>query len=198
MALYYLFLRACLYLGDTEFWLRSLSALLGVSTIAATHALGKRFLSQRVGLVAAALLTVHGSRIRYSQEMRSYTPVTLLVVLSTYAFLGVLEVPERRAFWVLYALSSAIAIYAQVLVVFVLCSQWLILTPGRLGSFRLLSVGTAIGILAAPMAAVMLLQNKGQLDWVPRPSQLAYSTYSKTWPERNPSVRTIPRGAYFC
>jgi hypothetical protein len=84
-----------------------------------------------------------------------------------------LEVPDRKAFWVLYALFSALAIYAQVLVVFVLSSQWLILTPGRikrLGIFRLLSVGTAIGILAAPMAAVMLLQNKGQLDWVPRPS----------------------------
>jgi len=173
MALYYLFLRVWLHLGDTEFWLRSLSALLGISTIAATYALGKRFLSRKVGLVAAALLTVHSFHIRYSQEMRSYTLVTLLVVLSTYAFLGVLEVPDRKAFWVLYALFSALAIYAQVLVVFVLSSQWLILTPGRikrLGIFRLLSVGTAIGILAAPMAAVMLLQNKGQLDWVPRPS----------------------------
>jgi 4-amino-4-deoxy-L-arabinose transferase-like glycosyltransferase len=173
MTLYYLFLRVWVHFGDTEFWMRSLSALFGVLTIAATYALGKRFLSQRVGIVAAALLAVHSYHIRYSQELRSYTLVTLLVVLSTYAFLAVLEAPDRKAFWVLYALFSALAIYAQVLSVFVLCGQWLVLTPARikhLGIFRLLSVGTAIGILAAPIAAVMLLQNKGQIDWVPRPT----------------------------
>jgi len=173
MTLYYLLLRVWLHVGDSEFWLRSLSVLLGVLTIAATYLLGERFLSRRVGLIAAALLTIHSFHIRYSQELRSYTLVTLLVILSTYAFLAALQAPDRKVFWLLYALFSALALYAQVLAVFVLCSQWLVLTPGRikrLGIFRLLSVGTAIGILAAPIAAVMLFQNKGQLDWVPRPN----------------------------
>jgi len=58
MTLYYVFLRVWVHLGDREFWLRSLSALLGVSSIAATYALGKRFLSRRTGLVAAVLQTV--------------------------------------------------------------------------------------------------------------------------------------------
>jgi uncharacterized membrane protein len=173
MALYYFFLRFWMYLGDSEFWMRSLSALFGIMTIPAVYALGSRFLSRKAGLFAAALLAVHSYHIRYSQELRAYTLVTLLVVLSTYAFLRALEAPDRKVFWVLYALFSALAIYAQVLSVFVLCSQWLVLTPGRIkrvGILRLLFSGAAIGILAAPMVAVMLLQNKGQLDWVPRPN----------------------------
>lgn len=173
MMLYYLLLRFWVHLGETEFWLRSLSALLGVLTILAVYALGERFLNRRVGLIAAALLTLHAYHIRYSQELRSYTLVTLLVVLSTYAFLAALEAPERKVTWLFYALFSGLAVYAQVLSVLVICSQWLIFSPKRikqLGIWKLLSVGSALTILAAPMAAVMLLQNKGQLDWVPRPN----------------------------
>ncbi|MGC1606028.1 MAG: glycosyltransferase family 39 protein [Candidatus Acidiferrum sp.] len=171
MTLYYLFLRVWVHLGETEFWLRSLSALLGVLTIAAVYLLGARFLSSKAGLVAGALLAVHAYHIRYSQELRSYTLVALLLILSTYAFLAALETPDRKVWWAAYGLLSALAIYAQVFAVFVLCSQWLVLTPGRikrLGIVRLFTVGVAMGILAAPMAAVMVLQNKGQLDWVPR------------------------------
>jgi mannosyltransferase len=173
MTLYYVFLRFWIHLGDSELWLRCLSAVVGVLTIAATYAFGKTFLNRRAGLAAAALLALHSYHIRYSQELRAYTLVTLLVVLSTYAFLRLLEAPDRKVFWILYAFLIALAVYAQVLAVFVLLSQWLVLTPRRikqLGVFKLLSLGASIALLIAPIAAVMVLQNKGQLDWVPRPN----------------------------
>lgn len=173
MVLYYLLLRPWVHLGDSEFWLRSLSALTGVSTIVAVYRIGKDFLSPKAGLIAAALLAIHSYHIRYSQELRSYTLVALLAVLSTYAFLAMLEKPERRIFQALYVLSSTLAVYAQVLAVFVLCSQWLALTPSRIrrfGVFRFVGIGAAVGVLLAPMGAVMVLENKGQLDWVPHPN----------------------------
>lgn len=173
MTLYYVFLRAWVRLGETEFCLRSLSVLFGVLTITATYAFGKRFFSREVGFTAALLLTMHSYHIRYSQELRSYTLVTLLVVLSTYAFLVAIEKPTEKSYWALYVVLSTLAIYAQVLAVFVLCSQWLLFTPSRIkcvGILRVLSVVMANAILVAPIAAVMLFQNKGQLDWVPPPT----------------------------
>src|SRR5215469_514515 len=132
MALYYLLLRAWVVLGDSEFWLRSISAIFGAITILAIYRLGERFLSRKAGLVAAALLTVHAYHVRYSQELRSYTLVALLIVLSTYAFLAALEKPNRTDYWALYVLFTALAIYAQVFAAFVVCSQWILLTPERI------------------------------------------------------------------
>jgi mannosyltransferase len=173
MALYYILLRGWLRFGDTETWLQSLSVLFGVITIPILYEFGNRFLSRKVGLAAATLLAVHSFHIEHSQELRSYSLLTLLVVLSAYAFQAVLESPDRKLLWALYVLFSALAIYAQVFAAFVLCAQWLALTPGRikrLGPLKLLGAGVAIGILTTPLAAVMLMENKGQLDWVPRPS----------------------------
>jgi mannosyltransferase len=173
MVLYYLLLRFWLHLGDSEFWLRSLSALFGVAAIPAIYAMGKRFLNRNAGLAAAALLAVHSFHIQYSQELRSYTLLTLLLILSTYTFLAALETPNRKALWALYAIFCALSLYTQVFAFFVLASQWLILTPGRikrLGVVNVLSTGVAIAVLASPMVAIMFLENKGQLDWVPHPS----------------------------
>ena len=171
MAFYYVLLRAWLVLGDSEIWLQSLSAIFGVMAVPAIYALGSRFLSQNVGLIAAGLLAIHSFHVERSQVLRSYSLLTLLVILSTYSFLALLESPRRKDLWVLYVLLSALAIYAQTFSVFLLAGHWLALLPTRikhLGVLRLLAAGTAIGILTSPLLAVMILQNKGQLDWVPR------------------------------
>jgi mannosyltransferase len=175
MSFYYFLLRGWLRFGDSEFWLRSLSVLFGLGAIGAVYQFGKRFLSQRTGIVAAALLAVHCFHIRYSQELRSYSLLAFLLILSMYLFLLALESPERRILWFLYACVSALAIYSQVFAVFVLAGEWLVLTPSRIkraGILKLLGAAASVGLLILPMAAVMLLRNSGQLDWVPRPSVL--------------------------
>ena len=173
MAVYYFLLRGWIHLGDSEFWLRSLSAVFGVAAIPAVYALGSRFLSRKAGLVAAALLSIHSFHIHYSQDLRSYGLLTLLLILSSYAFLAVLDTPERKSPWVLWVVFSALSVYAHMFAVLALASQWLVLTPRtvkRLGIAKLLSAGAAIGILAAPMAAVVIQEHKSQLDWVPKPN----------------------------
>jgi hypothetical protein len=99
--------------------------------------------------------------------------LTLLLILSTYTFLVALETPDRKYLWALYAILCTLCLYTQVFALFVLASQWLILTPGRikrLGIVNVFSAGVAIVVMASPMAAVVLLRDKGQLDWVPHPS----------------------------
>ncbi len=171
MALYYTLLRGWLVLGDSEVWLQSLSVVFGVITIPAVYALASRFLSQKIGLVAAALLAVHSFHIEHSEQLRSYSLLTLLVVLSTYTFLSLLDSPRRKDLWVLYILFSSLAIYAQVFAVFILGAQWLAVRPGRakqLGLLKLLLAAISIFVLVAPLLAVMILRDHGQLDWVPR------------------------------
>jgi mannosyltransferase len=173
MAAYYVLLKGWLHFGDSEFWLRSSAALAGIATIAATAMFAKRFLSRSAGLLAAALLTVHGFHIQYSQELRSYSLLALLLVLSAYAFLSALEAPDEARSWIAYVIFSSLAVYAQVFAVFVLASQWLVLAPARIkriGWARLIAVAAGLGFCVAPMVAVLVLENKGQIDWVPRPN----------------------------
>jgi 4-amino-4-deoxy-L-arabinose transferase-like glycosyltransferase len=169
MAFYYLLLRGWALLGDSEVWLQSLSALFGVLAIPAVYALGKRFLSSKVGLIAAALLAVNSSHIGHSEQLRSYSLWVLLAVLTTYCFLALLESPQRKILWFLYILLAVLMIYTQVFGVFLLAAHWLAVAARirTLGVWKILSTFAAIGILSAPMAVVMLTQNKGQLDWVP-------------------------------
>ena len=130
----------------------------GVITIPAVYALASRFLSQKIGLVAAALLAVHSFHIEHSEQLRSYSLLTLLVVLSTYTFLSLLDSPRRKDLWVLYILFSSLAIYAQVFAVFILGAQWLAVRPGRakqLGLLKLLLAAISIFVLVAPLLAVI-------------------------------------------
>lgn len=170
MAFYYTLMRGWVLFGDSEPWLLSLSALFGVLAIPAVYLLGKRFMSWKVGLIAAALLAVHSSHLRYSEQLRSYSLWVLLVVVSTYCFLALIENPNRKSLWVLYIVLALLVIYTQVFGIFLLAAQWLSVIPQikRLGLGKILLTFAAIGILSAPMAFVMVTENKGQLDWVPR------------------------------
>jgi mannosyltransferase len=141
-----------------------------VITLPAIYALGTRFLSRKGGIVAAVLISTHSFHIHYSQELRSYSLLTLLLILSTYFFLALLEKPEQKSSWFLYIAFSALAVYAQMFAFFALVGQWLTLTPNRvkeLGIARLLSTGVMIAILTAPITAEAVLQHKDQLNWVP-------------------------------
>jgi len=91
--------------------------------------------------------------------------LTLLLILSAYAFLAAIET-TRISIWALYVLLSTLAVYTQVFAVFVLAGQWLILAPLRikkLGFLRLLSIGASMDIFAIPMAAVIVLHSKEQV-----------------------------------
>ncbi len=173
MVLFYVLLRGWMHLGDSEFVLRCLPVLSGVATIPAVYQLGNRFLSRYTGLAGAAVLALHSYHFRFSQELRSYSLLLFLLVLSSYLFLAAVESPHRKGIWLAYVLMSALAIYAHAFAVLVLVSQWLSVTPSslrRIGLVRSFWIVAALGALVLPMTAEMLLENTGQLSWVPRPT----------------------------
>ncbi len=170
MAFYHLLLRLFLPFGESALVVRTLSALCGVAAIVLVYLLGRRLFDERVGLVAAALLSVNVFHIWFSQEVRSYSLVVLLVCVSTYLFLAIVERPDRPAPWIGYVASSVLAVYSHVFAVFVIASHWLALGPKRLretGPGRIAGAMVAMAAFLLPFAVFLLGQDRGHVSWIP-------------------------------
>src|SRR3954462_2651102 len=82
--------------GTGEVGLRSLSAGVGTLTIPLAFVLGRELVGRRSGLIAAALCAFNPLLIWYSQEARSYALLVLLMGLTLWALLRVLDDPSPR------------------------------------------------------------------------------------------------------
>ncbi len=105
--LYHLLLHGWLRLvGDGDFALRLLSALLGAAAIPATYLLVRALLDRRTALVAALLAAVTPLYVVYSREAAMYALFLLLALLATLGYVGWLravgglagadDIPPRR------------------------------------------------------------------------------------------------------
>jgi hypothetical protein len=77
--------------GDGEANLRALSALLGTLTLPVGYLLGRRLVDRKVGLFSALILATSPFHVRFAQEARMYTLLTLTGALALYAFIRLLD-----------------------------------------------------------------------------------------------------------
>lgn len=103
--LYYALLHFWMGLGDGEAAVRALSALCGILTIPALYLLGRRLVGQEVGLLAALILAVSPFHVRFAQEARMYTLLTLNASLALYALARLLTEPTGLA-WLGYVIFT--------------------------------------------------------------------------------------------
>ena len=151
--------------GMSDAAIRSLSALAGTLVIPVVYAAGARLVSQRAGLIAAALCAVHPYLIWYSQEARSYS---LLVLFSALAFLyfakAVQDGTGRSA--ALWAVFSCLALATHYFAGFLVLPEAILLL--RLAPRRpaLSAVGgVALGSLA--LTPLVLAQRAtGNAAWI--------------------------------
>ncbi len=94
--LYYASLHFWLGLGDSAATVRTLSALYGILTIPIFYLLGRRLLGQTGGLLAALILAVSPFHVRFAQETRMYTLLTLNASLALLALAWLLTDPRAR------------------------------------------------------------------------------------------------------
>jgi mannosyltransferase len=173
MTLYYTLLRGWIHLGESEFALRSLSVLCGVLTIPAIYLLGSRLFDRATGLTAAALLSIHSFHIHWSQETRAYSLLILLLVLTSYFLIVALESTEKIGYWMTFSVFAALCVYSHIFAVLVLAAHVLAIVfprPYRVGLPTMVATTAVFAFLCEPMAAFVLLQSGGQIDWIPRPS----------------------------
>lgn len=93
--LYYLLLHGWIALrGDSPYAARMLSALLGAAAIPIIYLTGKRLSGVMAGLAAAVLLALSPFHIRFAQETRMYTLLTLTAALAIHALVRLLTDPR--------------------------------------------------------------------------------------------------------
>ncbi len=106
--------------GDSEFAMRALPALVNLLGVPALYALGKRlFHNRQIGYVAGLLWALNPAQLWHAQDARDYA---LWSALSACAFwLLILACDRRRRIdWALYVLSAAAALYMYFTEVFFL------------------------------------------------------------------------------
>ncbi|HQE93813.1 MAG TPA: glycosyltransferase family 39 protein [Anaerolineae bacterium] len=113
--------------GESEFALRSFSALCGVLTVAVAAAVGRCAGGWRTALGAALIVTVHPLSIYYSQEARMYALLGLVSALTLFFSLkSEVQSPKSKLpllltpYSLLLALSIALGLYTQYAYIFVL------------------------------------------------------------------------------
>lgn len=150
-------------LGDGDLAARSLSAVLGILTVAAVFFTARSAFGDRAALWSAWLSAVCPTMIYFSQEVRMYALLVLLTVLSWWLFLGF----RHAGTWpraVAYALILAALVYTQPLGLFMVAAH--LLAYGLVA--RSLKLTTGRWLFAMGLTAVLVAPWIGRyLDHAP-------------------------------
>ncbi len=157
MMLYYGLLRWWSHLGQSEFALRSLSALVSIATIPVLYAFASRLFGQRVALLASLLMALNAFHIRYAQEARSYSLLVFFGMLASLAFVDAVENGGGR-YWVSYVAAVVLATYNHLFGAFLLPAHWASLVLARRRDVRwgrLLISSTVIVLACIPLGVCL-------------------------------------------
>jgi hypothetical protein len=95
--LYYILLRFWLLLGDSDAWLRSLSAIFGIISVLLIFRLGCQIANKPTGLLAAFFLACSPLAINHSQEIRMYMLSLCLGVAGSSILVDFIKTPNARS-----------------------------------------------------------------------------------------------------
>lgn len=171
MGFYYLILHAWLWAGDSEAWIRTLSAIPAVANIPLTSILARRLFDETTGLVAGFLLAGSMFMVANAQNARAYALALFLITLATLFFVEAVR-SRRPVHFFAYGASSALAVYASPLAGLVLVAHlaslpFLPLARALLRPFALTYTLVLIGL--APLVALMAAVGGGQVSFLERP-----------------------------
>ncbi len=177
--LYYALLHGWLAFGDSEAWVRGLSALAGTLTIPVFYAFVRTLAAERAALVAAFVLAIAPFHVRFAQETRMYALLTLtaaLVMLGMAIILTPATPPRRarqRTGWITYVLATVATLLTHNTAVFLPVAANLFMLPFIFLRRRRPDVGDAhttapfARLQAPPLRSWLLAQAAIVLLWLP-------------------------------
>ena len=169
--LYFLLLKLWSFFNLSTFSLRLFSVLTGVLGVWGIYLLGKEWKGERVGWLASFLTAISPYHIWYSQEMRMYSLLFLLVVFSSYFFLRYLHQPSSKNLS-LYLLTSILALLTHPHAIFILLTHTLYAFLVRSPIFRWSLIPI---ILFIPYIFVLLnLLKTPKANWLPHLTPLTF------------------------
>lgn len=147
--LYYLFLAIWIKLfGISETALRSLSVPFYILSALAVYHLGKTLYDKKTGALAAFLYLVSPLAVRHTQEVRMYSLLSLLSVLSTFFFfrLFFFSIPSKKdlAGYILVNVAGTFTHYWFFFLLLSEAATCLFIFPGR--SFRKLFLAVSLSV----------------------------------------------------
>ena len=152
--------------GYGEVGLRSLSAICGVLMVPVVYLAGRKLISSRAGVIAAAFAACSPLLIWYSQEARSYQLLALLAAFSLLAFAFSLRRPTPRslAAWVI-ACALALATHYYAVLAVVPEALWLLFVHRRRRSVQVAFGLVALcGLGLIPLAVSQ--HGTGRSNWI--------------------------------
>jgi len=174
IGLYYLMMHEWVgVFGTGEFALRLPSTIAAILTIPLVFALGTELCDDRVGLLAALLVTINASWIEYAQNARSYTMLVMFVTWWSLLFIrgaeagGPKQIPS-------YVVSGVFAVYTHLFGILVVPCQWISLALFHCDSptaRRYTRGAAAIVTLSIPAFFLQIRGDAGQTSWI-RPTTI--------------------------
>lgn len=172
--LYYFLLHYWLSAGQSVFYSRYLSVLLGVLGVAAAILIGKALLGWKAGSVSGVLLACSPMHIWYSQEIRMYILLALFTTLSCYM---TWRIVQGQDYWIPYVLVSSLALYTHYFASFVLLAEslfilswWLTRRKNR-SLARWVGAQGAVATLFAPWVPTAVYQARThKMTWIQPPT----------------------------
>jgi len=159
--------------GESLIAARLLSIIAGIAAVAIVYRLASEMFDQQTGILASLLIAISPFHVHYSQEIRMYSFLALWLMLATFAYWKATQTGKVR-WWVLFAISAAVAQYTHNLAAFYLIplavtpiihKDWKTLKAISIaGGFALLLYLPWLVNLPAQFAKV------NQAYWIERPS----------------------------
>ena len=153
--------------GTGEFAVRSLTAIIGVATVAVAYPIGVELRSRRAGLILASLVAVSPLMLWFSQDARSYALLILLTSLALLFFAQALRTASSKSIW-LWAFASAAALTAHYFAAFVLLPEALILLFSRRTRSRAVWPSALVAFIGIALLPLLLFQasHAGNISWI--------------------------------
>ncbi len=198
---YYSLQKAWLVFGSSPASMRALPVLFGVAAIPLLFVLGRRLFGERIGLIAAFLMTTAPLHVEQSRELRMYSLLTASALVALIGLAYALPALQRdtgtrmarpwRA-WGLYVIGSVSAFYAHnTALLLPVLSTMLVVAMALRGRattadlWRCLAAGALILVFAAPWLWVLGGHVATTLAnfWIPKPTPIyALSQISGIYP----------------
>ena len=123
--LYYVILHFWMALfGRSDAVLQSLSAFFGIISVLLIYRLGYELFDRNTGLVASFLLAISYLAVVQSQEVRMYSLLLLLSILSFLFYVRILKADKRtRTYLICYSLSNILLCYTHIYGLLIIGSQ---------------------------------------------------------------------------
>ena len=158
--------------GASPVAVRVPSVILGLVLVFIGYRLSRRLFEERIAIVAASMLALSPFQVHYSQEVRMYVLLSVLLLGATFVYWKALEGGSLR-YWLAFAVLGAVAQYTHTLAALYLIP--LALTPLWRGQWANLGKTVLAGFLAMLLYLPWMIYVPSQLSrvrwayWIPQP-----------------------------